>query len=229
LNAARKLPREAGILLVMNDIAPDREDEFNRWYQEQHVPERLGLPGFRTARRYRAVGAGPAYMAMYECDSIAVLASDAYRQRLLHPTQWTRSVMPAFANMLRASCRQTWSEGAGIGGGAFVLLCKPVAASADGARDYIKAELHPRLRAEAFMMRMALWESDAQAAGGPSPEAALRGGADADADWVLFLETHSPERAAPALQRAMSGSALAQAGLQVNSVTRYQLIYAWGG
>ena len=220
-------PRAAGILLVMNDIARDREAEFNRWYQEQHVPERLRLPGFRSARRYRAVGAGPAYMAMYECDAIAVLASEAYRQRLLHPTQWTRSVMPAFGNMLRASCRQTWTEGEGMGGSAFVVLCKPVAACAEAVRAYIKVELTKRLRADARMMRIALWESDAQAAGGPSPEAALRGGTDADADWVLFLETHAPEHAAPALQQLIPGSAAADAGLQINSVTRYQLMYAW--
>ena len=37
-------------------IAPEREAEFNRWYNEEHVPERLAIPGFRKARRFKAIG-----------------------------------------------------------------------------------------------------------------------------------------------------------------------------
>ena len=35
-----------GLLLVMMDIDPEYEGEFNRWYNEEHVPERLSVPGF---------------------------------------------------------------------------------------------------------------------------------------------------------------------------------------
>ncbi|MBK5104531.1 MAG: hypothetical protein JJE42_09805, partial [Burkholderiales bacterium] len=118
------VPDASGVLLVLNDIVETAEDEFNRWYQQQHVPERLRVPGFRTARRYRAVDGGPAYMAVYECESIAVLASEPYLERLRNPTDWTRKVMPGFRNMLRSACRQTWSLGAGVGGGAIVVQCQ---------------------------------------------------------------------------------------------------------
>lgn len=53
-------PDTPGVLLVLNDVVEGFEEEFNRWYQQQHVPERLGVPGFNTARRYRAVERGPA-------------------------------------------------------------------------------------------------------------------------------------------------------------------------
>ncbi len=43
-----------GVLFVSNDIVEAAEEEFNRWYQQQHLPERLSAPGFKTARRYRA-------------------------------------------------------------------------------------------------------------------------------------------------------------------------------
>jgi hypothetical protein len=40
-----------GLLLVMIDIDPAYEAEFNRWYKEEHYPERMACPGFLTGRR----------------------------------------------------------------------------------------------------------------------------------------------------------------------------------
>jgi len=44
-----------GLLMVWADVPANREDEFNRWYNEEHVPERLAVPGFLSAARYEAV------------------------------------------------------------------------------------------------------------------------------------------------------------------------------
>lgn len=215
-----------GILLVLNDIAAATENEFNRWYQQQHIPERLGVPGFRTARRYRALGSGPVYMAVYECDSVGVLGSKAYLERLAHPTEWTRKIMPGFRNMLRSACRQTWTQGSGIGGGATVVLCTPVQGGEETARRWVKQELAQGLAQSAGTVRMSLWEADAAATGGPSPEMALRGGADRSAHWVLFLESIDAAQTAQALQAQWSAPAAAQAGLVLESCSSYQLIYA---
>src|SRR5690606_2773500 len=100
-----------GVLVVMNDIDPALEQAFNQWYEQQHLDERLGVPGFLRARRYLALDAHPAYMAIYDCASIDVLASCAYRERLANPTDWTRQVMPGFRNMLRVACRESWARG----------------------------------------------------------------------------------------------------------------------
>jgi hypothetical protein len=215
-----------GVLLVLNDIAESADEEFNRWYQQQHVPERLGVPGFRTARRYRAVDAGPAYMAVYECDSIEVFASKAYRERLANPTDWTRTIMPSFRNMLRSACRETWSAGTGVGGSAIVVQCKPVQGREGLARGFVKDTLAPDLMQSACVVRTALWEADAAFTGGPSPEMALRGGADKSADWVLFLESHELAKTALVLAAQLSPAAAAASGLLIGSWTRYQLIYA---
>jgi len=40
-----------GLLLFMTDIDPALEGEFNRWYEEEHLDERMAIPGFITARR----------------------------------------------------------------------------------------------------------------------------------------------------------------------------------
>lgn len=222
-NAAAAAP---GILLVLNDVLESSEEEFNRWYQQEHVPDRLGVPGFKTARRYHALDAQRAYMAVYECESIGVLSSQAYRERLAKPTDWTQRIMPSFRNMLRSACRQTWSAGDGVGGCAIVVQCKPQGGRQDAARRFVKDRLAQDLMRSASMVRMSLWEADASATGGPSPEMVLRGGADKSADWVLFLESCDPERTAAALQlQSLAGEADA-AGLLIDSWAKYQLICA---
>jgi hypothetical protein len=214
-----------GILLVLNDVAEGCDEEFNRWYQREHVSDRLGVPGFRTARRYRAIDAHPAYMAVYECESIDVLSSTAYRERLANPTDWTRKVMPGFRNMLRSACSETWSVGEGVGGWAIAVQCKPRNGRQDAAREFVKERLAQALMQSASTVRIALWEADAAVTGGPSPEMALRGGADKSADWVLFLESCDLEQTVAALPRLLAPEADA-AGLLIDSWARYQLICA---
>ena len=44
-----------GLLLVYSDVAPENDEEYNRWYNEEHIPERLSIPGVLDAARYEAV------------------------------------------------------------------------------------------------------------------------------------------------------------------------------
>ena len=219
-------PDTPGVLLVLNDVVEACEEEFNRWYQQQHIPERLGVPGFRSARRYRAVDGQPAYMAVYECESIGVLMSKAYLERLANPTDWTRKVMPSFRNMLRSACRGTWSVGAGVGGGAIVVQCKPTQGREDAVRRFVKDSLAPRLMQSASLVRMSLWEADAAFTGGPSSEMALRGGSDKSADWVLFLESYDLAKTALALDTQLPAGAAAETELLIDPWTGYHLIFA---
>ena len=68
-------------LLVAFMNPPADEDAFNAWYDEEHVPLRLGVPGFLSARRYRAVNTdGPRYLALYDLASVDVLHSSEYQR-----------------------------------------------------------------------------------------------------------------------------------------------------
>jgi hypothetical protein len=57
---------------------PSREDEYNDWYDNTHVPQVLAVPGFVSARRHRLTEwsakrledvPGPVYLAVYELDT----------------------------------------------------------------------------------------------------------------------------------------------------------------
>ena len=97
-----------GLLLTMTEPPPHMEEEFNAWYDDEHMAERLAIPGFRSARRWVAdlkPGEGK-YLATYELDSLAVLTSSAYVARFNHPTPWSKRCMGACVQFRRWACEQ---------------------------------------------------------------------------------------------------------------------------
>lgn len=213
-----------GVLLILNDVLKGIELEFNRWCQQQHIPERLAITGFNAARRYQALGAQPAYMAVYECRSIDVLLSPAYQECLANPTDWTKKIMPNFRSTLRSACRETWSIGEGAGGTAIVVQCKPIHGRENDARFFVKHHLGPRLMESDCLVRMALWESDEAITGDASPEMRLRGVRDNHVHWVLFIENYDLAQSALALHKQWLTGECAENGLLIGSWARYQLI-----
>jgi len=83
-----------GLLMVWCDVPADKEPEFNRWYNEEHIDERLSVPGFLSAARYEAVKGGPKHLAVYELESPSVIQSAAYKKVSENPTEWTRRSGP---------------------------------------------------------------------------------------------------------------------------------------
>ena len=71
-----------GVLAIWNDIREGRESEFEFWYNNEHFPERLAVPGFRVGRRYEAISEGPRSLVYYITDTPEVLRSAAYVERL---------------------------------------------------------------------------------------------------------------------------------------------------
>jgi hypothetical protein len=84
----------SGLLMVWADIPADKEPDFNRWYNEEHLKERLDVPGFLSGARYEAVKGGPKHLAVYELESPAVLESPAYKKVQANPTPWTKRSSP---------------------------------------------------------------------------------------------------------------------------------------
>ena len=71
----------ACLLIVTAQIDAEVEDDWNRWYDEVHLPDALACPGVLAGRRYLAAGAAATsdhgerdsddtrdYVAVYELD-----------------------------------------------------------------------------------------------------------------------------------------------------------------
>ncbi len=114
-------------MLLSFDIEADAIDEHDRWHTHEHLPERLSIPGFRRGTRWIANGGGPRYMVLYEVESLATLASEAYLARLNHPTPWTQRMMPHYRGMTRGLCTVAGSFGLGQGGAAALIRFNPAA------------------------------------------------------------------------------------------------------
>jgi hypothetical protein len=63
------------VLTVRLNTPADQEQAFNAWYNEDHVPALVGVPGVYCARRYLAVEGDPRYLAVYEMRDGAVTKS----------------------------------------------------------------------------------------------------------------------------------------------------------
>jgi hypothetical protein len=105
-----------GVVTIWHDIVPEGQPEFYEWHNREHMPERMGIPGFRRGRRYIAVEGAPQFFCFYEGDDPAVVAGPEYLARLNNPSEWTRKIMPFFRNMSRSVCNLRYSDGPGEGG-----------------------------------------------------------------------------------------------------------------
>jgi hypothetical protein len=92
-----------GLLLTLTEPTPAMEEEFNAWYDEEHLPERLAIPGFRSAQRWVS---NRIYLATYELDSAAVLKSAAYLARYQNQTPWSKRCLGKTVVFKRWACEQ---------------------------------------------------------------------------------------------------------------------------
>jgi hypothetical protein len=105
------------VVAIWNGIAPEGRDEFYAWHLHEHMPERVGIPGFRRGRRYIADDdeTFPEFFTLYETDTMQVVQGQDYANRLNAPTPWTLSATAHFRDTFRALARVLESRGPGMG------------------------------------------------------------------------------------------------------------------
>ena len=172
------------MLLTSMDVDAADEAEFNRWYDREHLEERVAIPGFLEARRYVAHQASPKYLSLYSTAEFDVLDSPAYRAALANQTAWSKATISRFKNMIRAVARITISRGTGRGAALGLVRIRPQAADQDALRATLKDRLDPGDRAG--LISMHLLESDAALS---KPIAGNPGASEPGAgDWYVLID-----------------------------------------
>ena len=82
--------------VVETDVLPDREADFNAWYDSEHLPGLASVPGTERAKRYRNVDGHPRYHACYDLVRPETLGSPPWLA--VRGTPWSGRVRPAFVN-----------------------------------------------------------------------------------------------------------------------------------
>lgn len=186
-----------GMLLTSMDIDPADEADFNRWYDREHLIERVAIDGFLEARRYVAHAASPKYLSLYSTATFEVLTSPAYRTALANQTEWSKRNIAKFRNMIRGVAKITASRGQGRGAALGLIRIRPAVGCEEKLRAAIVEQLDPEARDGVISMH--LLENDALLSK-PLTDPSDKPSAGA-ADWHVLIDGTDPR----AVEAALTG------------------------
>ena len=183
----------SGAVAIWHDIAGEGREPFYAWHGREHMPERVGIPGFRRGRRYVAVHGAPEFFNLYETASPATVAGADYLARLNAPTPWTLATVPHFRNVARALCEVAASAGDGQGG----LIATFRYAVAAGMEAQHRLRMLARIDAFAEQSGIAglhLLVADLAASSVATAERQARAGGTQVPAWIVLAEAWGDEQ-----------------------------------
>lgn len=96
-------PASPWLYIVHTDIPEDIVEEYNAWYDDEHLPRLVTVPGVVRARRYTAAAGHPRYLTAYSLtDPNAFESPEGLKAR---KTPWTAKMRSLFSNTRRRMCR----------------------------------------------------------------------------------------------------------------------------
>jgi hypothetical protein len=183
------------------DVADDVLPEFEDWHTHEHFPERLGIPGFRRASRWRSAAGDGGVFVLYELADYDVLSSSRYLERLNAPTAWSTKMMRHHRNMVRTQCRVLESRGGAIARHALTVRLAPSEQHDAPLRDALRATIERLVKRPGISGAHLLQHQRPPIAA--TTEQKMRGG-DREADWVLVVAGYDV--------RALEHTAIAEIG-----------------
>ncbi|MCV9937792.1 hypothetical protein OIU35_15670 [Boseaceae bacterium BT-24-1] len=226
-----------GAVAIWHDIAPEGRAEFYAWHGEEHMPERVGIPGFLRGRRYVAIDADLEFFNLYEAQSLEVLKSQDYTARVNAPTPWTLSTVKHFRSVARAICRVSHTTGPAQGGLIATLRYDVPDNIASAHKAALLRGLVPDLLATRGVAGVHVLAADAEASSVATAEQKVRGIANAVPRWVLLVEGWGDEAEFIALARdqlaaeefeVLGGQGPFSLGLYRHQVTRTKTSWTAG-
>ncbi len=182
-----------GAVAIWHDIAPEGRNEFYAWHGRQHMPERVGIPGFLRGRRYIGIGARLEFFNLYETSTVEAPQGKDYAERLNHPTPWTLATVKHFRAVSRSICSVGFSQGHAQGGLLATLRYDVAKGSADAHLAALRGQMLPALAARPGIAGVHLLVADAQASGVSNAEQRARGVSNTVPAWILLVEGWADE------------------------------------
>ncbi len=205
-----------GLLCIWTDVDPQHDLDFNRWYDREHMQERVAIPGFQSARRFGAIGASPRpYLALYYTDNLGVFTSDAYRTAFANQTAWSLENFKRMRGTQRRVGKLGVEAGEGEGGALALFVLPPDRLAQAGAslREALAA-----VAGQDHVIRASLLETDAGLSTPVTADAVA-----APADGLVLVEA---TRAAVAVEQATALAA--SLGLPAAEIHSFQSLWRLG-
>ncbi len=109
-----------GMLFSQMEPPPGWEADFHDWYNTEHIPVRLAIPGFDRCTRYEAIDGEPKYLAIYEISDFAALDTAAYRRLKDEPSERTARMLGNVRGFTRYIAEERSDTGGGRGNGDYL-------------------------------------------------------------------------------------------------------------
>lgn len=224
-----------GAVCIWNDITPASEADFYDWHNNEHMPERVGIPGFLRGRRFVAADdvTTPRYFTLYETQTPEVMVGQDYLGRLNSPTPWTQRVTKEFRNTFRALTRVRKSFGPGTGGALATLRMNIPDADRQGFERITSDDALPVVAREPMITGVHLCMTDMQASAGRTAETRDRTDIMGPPDTTILIEGGTAAAVRNAAERLAKHPAMAavdrcEIGFYVVEYTRLKTAHTPG-
>lgn len=210
-------------MVLLFDVAEEAIPEHDEWHSHEHLPERLSIPGFVRGTRWIALQGQPRYFVLYEVEELATLTSDAYLERLNHPTPWTSKIMTSYRGMTRGFCSVAGTFGSGTGYASLLIRCKPAMEAESSLRKWLMEDMLPRLPSKRGIGSAHLLEGAATPR--MTNEQRIRG-PDAGIDWALLVTGYSQDALTKLMQIDLGDAQLEAHGAPGAHAAVYRMAYS---
>jgi hypothetical protein len=214
----------SGALALWLDVAPELDRETDGWYVDEHMPERIDIGGYLRARRFFAIEGSPSYLTLFEAQTPAALASEGYLRLVGKLSEQSKRIRAGFSNVARGTFRVRQSLGRGIGGVTASVRLRPHdRVCADAAVAALDKQVPQLLRQHGVVG--VHWLEPAPEVRARMDQVRVTGHADANVDYVLFVECTRSAEVAAIRGDVLAPEALAGCGCVEESFGVYTLMY----
>ncbi len=183
-----------GALANYHNLEDADRELFEAWHTTEHIPERVGIPGFMRGRRYVGIDdrTNPQYFILYEGNEVEVFSAPAYLQRLNAPTAWTQQVSRTMTLTLRTACTVSHTQGQGTGDYCGTWQLSPTTDRSATRTDLVK-RIFPTVQDVSDVISIHLLEANLDVTRVDTLEKDTRPGEDGTSDWIVVVETDTPD------------------------------------
>jgi hypothetical protein len=218
-----------GAVAIWNGISDEGRADFYAWHLSEHIPERVGIPGFVRGRRYRSADSEthPEFFTLYETQTFEVTQGADYLNRLNAPTPWTKRATAHFKTTSRSLARVIASFGPGSGGA--LLTLRFDVSDEEGEREKL-ASIAMKVAGLPEVTGAHILKGDDAASNTKTAESKDRNDIEQPPRWAVLVEACSIEALAGARDLLNDHPALgaANVGLYLHEYTRLKTAWAAG-
>ncbi len=177
-----------GILAVWSDITSEAAADYDAWYEQSHMFERLAVDGIHRARHYRTVAGGQQFFTYFTADDAGVFNSPAYLESANNSSPWTQRILPHFRDTHRTAFNVVRRTGWGDGAAAMTIRLDAKEAREAELLRWLGQTLFPKLLDRPGVIGAQIWKADIGATLTPVRDSQLRPEADRTSPLAIFIE-----------------------------------------